>query len=292
MQTQVKKIDQHKQELTVQVQGDIVTQKSDKVYKSINKEAKVPGFRPGKVPRDILEKHYSDVARQEILKELVPEVYHQALDKINLEAVSLPQVSEVNLGKDSLSFKAVFEVKPEIELKNYKGLKIEYRHIQVSGDETQKAFERLKQAYAQMSDDDCARSLGYADFKALTEGLEKQIYLEKTKAQQSSLEDSIIQQLLKQVNFQIPLSLINQQLEGLVNKAHVDLALRGMSKEEIEKQTPELRKNFESRAKSQVRIFLILEEVARRENITRNDKMAQRVIEFLLRQANWEESRK
>jgi FKBP-type peptidyl-prolyl cis-trans isomerase (trigger factor) len=287
MKTQVKKIDQHKRELTVEVEGDIISKKFDQVYHRLNKQAKVPGFRSGNIPRDILEKQFSNVAHQEILKELLPGIYEQALKDSKLEPVSLPQISQINLEKNSLSFKANLEVKPKIDLKNYKHIPFEYKPIEVNQEEVAGALDRLRQNYAQMSDDDFAHSLGYPDLVTLTQALEKQIYLEKTKTQQINLENSIIEELLKQVNFQVPSSLINQQLDSLVKRAELDLVLRGMSKEDIEKQTPELRKNLQPQAEKQVRIFLVLEEVARRENVPRDEKMTKAVVEFLLRGLDW-----
>lgn len=287
MKTEVKKIDQHKRELSIQVEGDIINQKFDQVYKKINKDAKVPGFRPGNVPRDILEKHYSAVAQQEILKELIPEVYNQALNEVGLQPVDLPQISQVNLGKGSLSFKANLEVKPKIELKNYKHLSVEYKPIQVGEDEINKAIDKVKTTYKQLSDEDFAHSLGYANLNVLKEVLQRQIYLEKARTEQINLENSIIESLLKQVNFQIPNSLINQQLERLVKQAELDLSLRGMDKDEIEKQRSRLKENLKPQAERQMRIFLVLEEVARRENIARDEKMTKEVLEFLLRQADW-----
>ncbi len=290
MKTEVKKIDQHKRELTVKVEGDIVTQKFNDVYKRINKEAKVPGFRPGSVPRDILEKNYSAVAQQEILKELLPEVYDQALKESSLEPVSLPEISQVNLDKESLSFKANLEVKPTIDLKNYKGIKVEYKPVHVSEDDIKQAFDRVRQNYQQLSDEDLAHSLGYASPLILKEVVEKQIYLEKTKVQQINIENNIIDQLLKQVSFQTPTTMVNQQLENLAKQRELDLAMRGISKEEIEKQQQQIREKLEPQAKMQVSIFLVLEEIARRENITRDDKMSQNVLEFLLRNADWKEA--
>ena len=290
MKTEVKKTGQHKRELTVQVEGDIVRQKFDEVYKRINKEAKVPGFRPGNVPRDILEKHYSGAAQEGVLKELLPEVYNQALGEVNLNPVSMPEISQVNLDKDNLSFKANFEVKPKIDLKNYKRLKVEYKPIKVSTDEISQALDKLKKNYQQMSDQDFVHSLGYSDLDSLSRAVERQIYLEKARTQQINLENGIIEQLLEQVDFQIPPSLINQQLERLTRQAQVDLALRGMKKEDIEKQDPALRESLKPESEKQVRIFLVLEEVARRENIALDDKMTKEVIEFLLRQADWKEA--
>ena len=287
METQVKKTGEHKRELTVQTQGDIVKEKFSEVYKRINKEAKVPGFRPGNVPQDILEKHYSGVAQQEILKELLPEVYNQALAETGLEPVDLPEISQVNLDKYSLSFKANVEVKPKIELKNYKGLSLECKPIQVTEEEVNQAFDKLKQSHPQISEQDCAHSLGFANQEDLKGVLEKQIYLEKTKAQQMNLENNIIEQLLSQVSFQVPLSLINRQLDNLTQQTEIDLVLRGMSKEDVQKQRPRIKENLEPQARRQVRVFLVLEEVARRENIPRGEKMAKQAIEFLLRHATW-----
>ncbi|MFH1338272.1 MAG: trigger factor [Candidatus Omnitrophota bacterium] len=287
MKTQVKKTGQHRRELTVEVEGDTIKKKFDEVYKRLNKEAKVPGFRQGNVPRDILEKHYSAVAHQEALKELLPEVYNQALGETQLEPVSLPEISDVNLGKDNLSFKASLEIKPKIEVRDYKGLKLEYKPIEVSEEEINKALDKFKQNYNQMPEEDLAHSLGYPDFEALKKILKMQIYLEKSRAQQINLENSVIEHLLKQVNFQIPESLVTQQLDRLQRQAEVDLALRGMSKQEIEKQRQALKENLKPEAEKQVHIYLVLEEVARRENISRDDKMTQRAIEFLLRQADW-----
>ena len=89
------------------------------------------------------------------------------------------------------------------------------------------------------------------------------------------------------MNFKIPPSLVNQQLESLIKRAELDLTLRGINKEEIQKQQSRLRENLAPQAERQVRTFLVLEEVARQENIARDEGMTEKVIEFLLKQANW-----
>ena len=302
MKTEVKKIDQHKRQLSIQVEGDIVKEKFDAVYKKINKEAKIPGFRAGNVPLDLLEKHYSSVAQQEILKELVPEVYKQALGEVDLEPVGLPEISQINLGKYNLSFRADVEVKPKVDVKNYKGLKVEYRPVQVSDDEISKAVDTLRQnrsaknqdrdKKSEFTEEELVHSLGYPDLAALKSVLEKQIYLEKARTQQISLENSVIEQLLAQVNFQVSPTLVSQQSDRLLKQAELELTLRGMNKEEVDKQRQALKKNLAPEAEKQVRIFLVLEEVARRENIACDDKMTQRVVEFLLQEANWKNTRK
>ena len=114
MKTEVKKLDSTKCELSVAVSGELVKNKFEEVFSQIAKEAKVPGFRPGKAPRDVLEKHYASSVHEQVLKELVPDVYNQAINAEKLDVIELPQITDVKLDHNNLSFKAVVEVTPEI----------------------------------------------------------------------------------------------------------------------------------------------------------------------------------
>ena len=288
MKTQVKKLDRNKRELTVEVSGDILKNKFEDVYKSLGEHAKVKGFRPGNVPRDMLEKHYSGAAKEEVLRQLIPEVYNQALTKESLEPVSMPEITDVNLGADALSFKATVEIKPKIELKNYKGLKAEYKPIEVKPEEVTSSIDKIKENFKEITDESWVRSLGYPSLDELKGVLEKQIYLEKVRAQRVALENGIIEQLTKQVSFEVPQSLVKQHLEELIKQVKVDLAMRGMQRDEIEKQESALRENLAKRAESDVRVFLILEEVATRESIPNDEHVSQKTMEFLLKNAKYE----
>jgi len=289
MKIQVKKLDRTKRELSIEVSGDILKNKFDEVYREVGKTAKVKGFRDGNVPRDILEQHYSNAAKEEVLRQLIPDLYGQALTQESIDPAGMPEITDVNLGADILSFKASVEVKPKIELKNYKGLKAQHKPIEVKPDEVTSAIDKIKKEnFKEATDDSWVKSLGYPGIDELKVVLEKQTYLEKSRAQRVGLENSIIEQLLKQVSFDVPQSLIDQHLEELIKQVKLDLALRGMPKEEIEKQEPALRENLKSRSESDVRVYLILEEVARRENIPLNENVAQKTMEFLLKEAKWE----
>jgi trigger factor len=133
MKTEIKKVDKHKRKISVEIGAEAVSRKLEDVYNRIAKDAQVPGFRKGKAPRDVLEKHYKDFASQEIIKELVPESYNQAIEREALSVLHYPQISEVKLDKGILSFNALVEVKPEIIFKkDYKGIKVEYKRQEVS----------------------------------------------------------------------------------------------------------------------------------------------------------------
>ncbi|MDD5155356.1 MAG: trigger factor [Candidatus Omnitrophica bacterium] len=289
MKTEVKKVDNTKREISIEVNGDIVKNKFKDVFERIGKEAKVAGFRPGHVPADILEKNFSSQAHETVLRELIPELYNQALDKEGLDVIDLPAISEVKLDRANLSFKATVEVSPEIPLKNYKGLKVNYKKIEVSPDELKRNVDSLKESRKLESiDDNFARSLGYPDLGELERALERQIFLQKENQQRQKIEHDILSALTRDMNFKLPQPLIERQLQDLLRQAKIDLALKGMPKEKIDEQEKELSARLTPAAEAQVRTYLVLSEIAKKENMPQDEHMPQKVMELLLRQANWQ----
>ena len=146
MKTEVKKLDNNVRELKVEVSGEVVKNKFEDVFKRIGEEAKVPGFRPGRAPRDILEKNYAASAHEQVLKELVPDIYNEAINQEGLDVIELPEISDVKLERESLSFKAKVEISPEINLKNYKGIKVDYQKIEATPDDLKRNLDSLKES--------------------------------------------------------------------------------------------------------------------------------------------------
>jgi trigger factor len=129
----------------IEISQEDVGRARDDVYNSIGKTAKVPGFRPGKAPRDILEKKYSQDAEQEIIKHLIPEGYREALRTHKLMPVDAPKISGVRFEKGNLKFTLEVSVRPEIKLKAYKGIKVKRKKIFVKTDEVDQAISKLRQ---------------------------------------------------------------------------------------------------------------------------------------------------
>jgi FKBP-type peptidyl-prolyl cis-trans isomerase (trigger factor) len=293
MKTEVKKLDATKREVSVEVSGDIVKNKFEDVFKRIVKDAKIPGFRPGHAPRDVLEKHYSTYAHEQVLKELVPSVYNEAIGKEGLDVLELPEISEVKLdrGKLSLSFKALVEVSPEITIKNYKSQKVNYKKISVTQDEIKRSIDSLKESRKiDTIDDSFAKSLGYPNLSELERTIERQIFIHKENQERQRIENEIIDNITKGLDFPLPQSLINRQLQDEVRKAKVDLALKGVPREKIDEEEKTISGQLEPEVKRQVKIYLVLAQIAKKENIPLDDNMPHRVMEFLLREADWQES--
>ncbi|TRZ96488.1 hypothetical protein D4R78_00655 [bacterium] len=290
MKTEVKKIDSNKREISVELNDNTVKDKFEDVFKAISKEAKVPGFRPGHVPRDLLEKHYSSAAHQEVLKELIPDIYHKAIEKEGLDVIELPEISDVKLDRNSLSFKAKVEVRPQIKVDNYKGLKIDYRKISVSSDEIKRHIDSLKESKKIDSlDNNFARRLGFPDLGALEQAMEKQLFMQKENEQRQRIENQIVEDITKDLDFKVPESLVKRQLQDLLRQSKLDLALKGMPRENIDSQEKTLLEALKPQAEKQVKVYLVLAEIAKKENIALDDHMPHNVIELLLREADWQQ---
>jgi FKBP-type peptidyl-prolyl cis-trans isomerase (trigger factor) len=291
MKTEVKKIDNSKKEISIEVNGDIVKNKFLDAYKRIAKEAKVPGFRVGHAPRDILEKNFSRHAHELVIKELVPDIYNQAIEKEGLDVIELPDISDVKLDGNSLSFRARVEIRPEIPIKDYRGVKINYKKVNVSDDEIKRSLDSLKESRKlENIDDNFAKGLGYPSLSKLQEAVKRQLYLQKENIERQKIEQETVESVMKGLDFKTPQTMVNRQLQDLIRQAKLDLALKGMPAKEIEGQEKELAQSLLAQAEKQVRVYLVLAEIAKREKIPIDDHMPQRVIEFLLKEANWQES--
>ena len=289
MKTEVKKLDGTKCVINVAVNGEQVKNKFEEVFAQIAKEAKVPGFRPGKAPRDVLEKHYAAAVQEQVLKELVPDVYNQAIAAEKLDVIELPQITEVKLDRTNLSFKAVVEVTPEIAVKNYKGIKINFKTVSVSSEEIKKQIDSVKESRkAQILDDKFSRSLGYPNLGELEKAVERQIFISKENQERARIENELIEGITKGLEFKLPQGLVDRQIQDMLRQTKIDLAMKGVPRDKIDEQDKLLLDGITPDAKKQVRIYLILSQIAKKENIIIDDHMPRKVMEFLLREADWQ----
>jgi trigger factor len=119
----------------------------DRAYTRLVKRVSVPGFRKGKAPRDILERHIGkDVLFQEALEDLIPRAYKEALDEQNIDAIGQPQFEL--LKTEPLVFKAVVPLKPTVELGDYKQIKVESKPVKITKKDVDAAIEQLREQQA------------------------------------------------------------------------------------------------------------------------------------------------
>ncbi|MBL7196493.1 MAG: hypothetical protein ISS47_00185 [Candidatus Omnitrophica bacterium] len=288
MKVSINKTGALKRELEIEVPQNRVKEKFDAVYEEIKKNAKIPGFRPGTAPRNILEKHHSKLAQEEVIRQLLPETYQEALKKENLDAISLPEVTDVNLDSNSLRYKATVEIRPEIEIKSYKKIKIKKKSNEVSDQDLEKAIDNIKQSRKiDTINEEFAHGLGYASLAEFKDSLKRQLVAQRESENKMQLEREIIDHLLKNSKFSVPQSLVNKRYQELQQDLKEYFSKSRLPQEEIEKKEKEFEQKLKDQALEQVKVFLVLDEIAKQEGIERDDQMPNKVIEFLFKNADW-----
>ncbi|MDD5440163.1 MAG: trigger factor family protein, partial [Candidatus Omnitrophica bacterium] len=133
MKTKIKAGDHCEYHIEVDIPSETVSKAFDEVYKEIKKYAKIPGFRVGNAPQDLLERYHGKDAEEEVLKRLIPDGYQYALKEKKLQPIGLPDISDVVMAKGAnLTFKARVEVRPEINLQSYKGIAVKKKKSEIT----------------------------------------------------------------------------------------------------------------------------------------------------------------
>lgn len=291
MKTEVKNLESGKKELSISLTGEKVKNKFEEVFKKIGETAKIPGFRPGHAPREMLEKNFSGAAHDQVLKELIPEIYDEVIKNEGLDVVDLPEITEVKLDRSNLSFKATVDVRPEIAVKDYKGIKLNFKDIEVTPDEVKRSIDSIKESRKFSAvDDNLAKSLGYPSLAELEKVVERQIYLEKSNSERQRIDNDLIAAVTKGLNFKLPKAVVARQLEDMVRQTKVDLALKGVPRESIDKEDKNISEKLLPEAEKQVRVYLVLAEIAKKENIPQDEHMPRKVMELLLKEADWQKA--
>jgi trigger factor len=150
MKVAVEEIGACKRRLQVEEVPEVVQDAWDKAFKRVQKEARLPGFRKGKVPPGMIKLHFADDIRQDVARHLIPDVYRQALQETKLRPVEEPDLKEVMLEEGAaLKFEALVEIKPAIELGQYTGLTVRHAPKPFEEREVDEALEHLREQHAE-----------------------------------------------------------------------------------------------------------------------------------------------
>ncbi len=152
MKAEVEDISPVKKKLHIQVTPDAIAQQMGKAVADVAKKAKIPGFRPGKAPKAVVERHYAAEIESEVINKVITTSYLQALQEHELSPVELPNITDISPFDKSapLKFTAVVEVRPKIDLGQYEGIEVKDETIEVSDGELNETIDRLREMYAQL----------------------------------------------------------------------------------------------------------------------------------------------
>ena len=139
--------------LQIELPPEEVSKEWDAIANSFARFAKIPGYRPGKAPRAVVEKRFRKEIQDELTKKLVSKSYHQAIEKEQLRVASLANIEDVQLGEDkSMRFRATVVTAPEFEVPEYKNIAVQLPETTVSESEIDAALERLRDQSADFVD--------------------------------------------------------------------------------------------------------------------------------------------
>ncbi len=157
-----------KHTLEITVPAEEVEAETGLAVAKVQQRAKLPGFRPGKAPASIIRKQFAGDIRKQVLETLIPKYLHKQFEAEDLKVVGQPDISEVHMEAGApLRFKAEFEVAPDIELQDYKGLTTPYHDPEISEEDINKRIEELRHQKAEFINED-PRPVQDGDFAVLS----------------------------------------------------------------------------------------------------------------------------
>jgi trigger factor len=188
MEFKVEELEGVRRKLDIEIPSNVVSQRVNHAYKEINKQVKMPGFRPGKIPQHILEKQVPLESMSQLWQELMQEYYDKALMETGIIPAGPPEIdhsaiNEVKRDKP-FSFSVVLDIKPDVKFKNYKGLKFKKTLFEVTDAEVEASilnhlepfgtFEIYREGHEAQLDDHLLLDFeGYLDDEPLENGSAK-----------------------------------------------------------------------------------------------------------------------
>ncbi len=194
-------------ELVLDVPADEVSKAFRTITRNYQKYAKLPGFRPGKVPESVIKRKFASDIRKEVIDSLLPSRFSKGVNDLGIHPVGQPQVTELNVEEGQpLHVKAVFEYLPDFSIDGYDQVVVSKPSVELTEDEFRQEMEQLRESRAVMEP--------VEEDRALTEGDWAQISYSGTFADDAegapiSGEDSLVE-----IGGKDTLDAFNQVLRG------------------------------------------------------------------------------
>ena len=386
MQVAVEDMGVCKKKLSITIPREAIDRKFEERFTELEREAQVPGFRPGHAPRRLIEKRFRRAVAEEVRVGLVSETLTKALEQEKLDVIGEPDIDpeSVELPDDGpMTFSLELEVRPEFVLPDYAGIPADVERHEVADKDVEQALERLREMHGSLKavrkgskakkgdvvtgalslkvgdvtvvdgeearlpvaavavqgipvptlpdvlegakagetktgtftvGDDAPKEdlrgkeaeiaiqvkeigrptpaddkrlleqTAYETIEALQEGLKRQLERENESAYREAQEEAVREWLLEHAPFELPEGLAQRHAERLYVRHLVDLRYRGVPAEEIEKQREELRSSASANAVRELKLFFILDAIARKEKIEATDAEVDARLRFIAAQ--------
>jgi trigger factor len=387
MQVTVKDVSTVKKILSIEVPEKDVVQELDNAYKTLKKNAKIKGFRPGKAPRSVLERYYKQDVHNDVTSKLLQDSFIAALKETELSIVGQPQLDPPSLDeKGPYKYEATVEVKPELGALDFKGLKLQKNLYEVSDEEIDTQLKLLQKNLAKREpiteerpvqendfvsidyqgfkdgqpfvetqktknftmkvgagsiskefdeqiigmqpgasreiqvkfpedyfndklanheitfqttlneireeklpeiDDEFAKELGqYENLDAVKKAITDNLQQGYDKRVEHELNEQIFEALIAKTEFELPESMVEYELEGIVEEAERSFAYYNKSMEEAGLSKEKLSEQYRGTAEKQVRRHLILGQIVDQEKLTLADGELEKGFEEIAASVN------
>lgn len=152
MRTTVEPLEKNKVKLSIELDETEFDKAIDDAFRKIGREVRIPGFRPGKAPRRLLEARVGlDAARQEAIRDALPGYYERALRENDLEPIAAPEIDITSSGESGpMAFDAIVEIMPQVSVAGYQGLRVVLPNLTVDDAEVGAAIEREREKFADL----------------------------------------------------------------------------------------------------------------------------------------------
>ena len=139
-----------KRSLEIEIPLEEVERAKERVTNSIKQRVRLPGFRPGKAPISMIQSRFEGEIRHEVLELLLPQAFRDRVQKDDLKVIGTPDISDLHFEPGQpIRFKADFEVAPEFDIGEYRGLPVKYEEPTVSDEEVEKRLESVRESKAE-----------------------------------------------------------------------------------------------------------------------------------------------
>ncbi len=186
----IKEQQQDKVNLEIEIDQAVVSDKLEKLYNKLSYQVRIPGFRQGRVPKNILNLHLGkEYFYQKLAEEIIPESYSEAIKESNIQPITQPEINIIQIEEDkSLIYEAKVQLKPEVKIGNLKELEINKEDQTVSEEDIQVELKRLQESQAVLKVIENRKSKE-GDFLVI----DAEAYLEGEPLEKTKLEKQLIQ---------------------------------------------------------------------------------------------------
>lgn len=232
------------------------------------KEAHLKGFRPGKIPQQVIEKRFGESLRLEVIEALIRESLTDVFEKNALQVAGTPRIEEIkNESGQALEFTAVLEVYPEIHLTDLNNIEFEKRQVTILDEDVNKMIEKLKDNFGEGKSDEkeplteeaLANKLGInqTEGETLFSQVKERMQAELDSTLREEIKEKVLEVLLEKNPIELPRALIDQEKEAIRRE------LSRQNKVELPKEAME-QPEIENQAKRRVELGLLLNEVIKK----------------------------